>query len=188
MNDADTRAAARRNLIATLALPALLICSAYLLLMRPGLGSAIDHVALALDDARRQTPGADTLNDAHDRVFTLKDELRLERERRSREALVATTDDANAQAAIERPIWRREFAELMTRHRIVVHSDRAEEVTGATGARQRVRRLELRGKYADLLAALDEFARTQPGGRVLELAMKRSNAEGSAPSWTLTIG
>lgn len=188
MNDPEAIAAARRNLVATLILPALLISSGYLLLLRPRLGRSIDQVERSLDDARRQAPGADALNDAHDRVFTLQDELRIERERRARAATAAPTDDLSESAPIDRPIWRREFAELMVRHRIVVQTDRAEEVTDVGGVRQRIRRLELRGKYADLVAALDEFARTQPGGRVLELSMKRSTDEGSAPAWTLTIG
>lgn len=188
MNDPELVAAARRNLLATLALPALLIVSAYLLLMRPDMRGSIDQVALALDEARRQAPSPDVLGEAHDRVFALKDALRIESEQRARLASEVASADATAQAAIERPVWRREFADLMGRHRIVVQSDHAEEVTATTGTRQKIRRLELRGSYADVLAALDEFARAQPGGRVLELTMKRPKDGGSATAWTLTIG
>lgn len=148
-----------------------------------------EHVAL-----RDSLPTAAVLQAAEARRGELRERLR------AREVALATPPVAPPTmilvAANERASWHRQVDEVLARHRLLVRTEKRQELALpsavqnglaglAAGSRTPAWTLELTGSYPNVLAALRELQQGALPVVVLDLSMRR-DAEGVL-LWTLVV-
>ncbi len=189
-----TAAQARRRTAAIVLLPALVLATAYVYFPRARVERRVAALERSIQSAREQAP---TLA-AQAAAATELDALRRTAGELRRAAAPVESDTHASPASHTDAVARAATVEnvllLLAKHGLTL----TEESTGPLGveaaaspmlrgARGPVRTLRFRGRYFDVLAALEELVGSDAHAFPLQLEMKRSRDAGGALLWTLVL-